>query len=295
MKLIVKEYDVYNKKIFRDVKICLVADFHLSHITSDKKIELLISDIKEKKPDYICICGDYVDCTNMLNDKDIHDKSILYLKELAKISKVIFTLGNHDITEKLNKHKQRFYINKKWINEINNIKNVVFLHNNIYQEKGIRFIGYVLSYNYYNKKYENRSILIKDYNKFIPNVDKSKFNVLLCHSPIHIFDDESFSNIASLKNMDVILSGHMHNGMLFNFMDKIWKGNMGIISPHKKLFPKTSRGIKTKFINDNEINLIITGGVSKVHEVAPKVIHFVDKLYNPQVDYVNIRNSSKRT
>ncbi len=290
MKLIVKEYNIYSKKILDNKKICLLADFHLSHISSDNKIKLVINDIREKSPDYICICGDYIDCTNMFEDKSIYDKSILYLKELSKISKVIFTLGNHDITKMLKRHKHKFDINKKWINDVSTIPNVIFLHNKIYQEKGIRFIGYVLPYKYYyDKKWENESILIKSYNKYISAIDSYKFNILLCHSPMRIFNDNVFNNIPDLKKIDIILSGHMHNGMLFNYMDKIWKGNIGLVGPHKKLFPSTSRGIKTKFINGKEISLIVTGGVTKVQEVAPKIIRFADKLYNPEVSYINVK------
>ncbi len=292
MKLIAKEYDIYNKKISRNIKICLIADFHLSHISSDEKVKLVIDDIKEKRPDYICICGDYIDCTNMLENKTIYDKSISYLKELSNITKVIFTLGNHDITRMLKWRKHRFEVNKKWLEDISKIKNVVVLYNEIYKEKDIRFIGYVLPYKYYYAKgHENRDILIDEYNKSISNVDDYVFNVLLCHSPVHIFDDKTFNEISNLKNMDIILSGHMHNGMLFNYMDKIWKGNRGFIGPHKKLFPSISRGIKTKFMDGKEINLIVTGGITKVQEVAPKIIHFADKLYNPQIDYINIKTN----
>lgn len=294
MKLIVKEYDIYNKKILDDIKICLVADFHLSHISSDKKVKLVINDIKEKRPDYICICGDYIDCTNMLDDKSIYDKSILYLKELSNIAKVIFTLGNHDITKMLKRRKHKFDINKRWIHDISNIPNVIFLYNEIYQEKGIRFIGYVLPHKYYYyKKRENEDILIESYKKYISNASSDKLNILLCHSPMRIFNDNVFNNIPSLKNMDIILSGHMHNGMLFNYMDKIWKGNIGLIGPHKKLFPSVSRGIKTKTIDGKKINLIVTGGVTKVQELAPKIIRFADRLYNPQIDYINIKKNIK--
>lgn len=295
MKLIVKEYDVCNKKISEEIKICLVADFHLSHISSDKKVKLVIDDINNKKPDYICICGDYIDCTNMLEDKHIYDKSILYLKRLSKISKVIITLGNHDMVRMLKKGKHKYDRNKGWLNEISKLKNVVFLDNEIYEEKNIRFIGYVAPYKYYyGKKHENEDVLICDYNKLNFNIRDDYFNILLCHSPIRILNNKLFNEIPSLEKVDIIMSGHMHNGMLFNYMDKIVKGNRGIIGPHKSLFPNNARGVKTKIIGNKEIKLIITGGITKIQEVAPKILHFLDKLYNPEISYINLKNNIKK-
>ena len=67
MKLIIKNYEINNKKV-NNIKICLVSDFHLSHISMDSKFNMVLEDIRNKKPAYICIAGDYIDCTNMLCD-----------------------------------------------------------------------------------------------------------------------------------------------------------------------------------------------------------------------------------
>ena len=37
-----------------------------------------------------------------------------------------------------------------------------------------------------------------------------------------------------MKKVNLILSGHMHNGLILKKFDK--RGNVGFISPHKKLF-----------------------------------------------------------
>ena len=291
MNLIVKNYDFNYKYISRSIKICLCADFHFSHISNRNKYNMVLDNIKENKPDYICIAGDYIDCINMLDDSKLYLESINYIKELCKISKVIFTFGNHDITKINIKNKREYGINEKWIKEISLVKNVIYLNNSMYEENGIRFIGYSAPFNYYKKFNENGKLLIEDFNKVIPNIKDDKYNVLLCHSPIRIFSNKSFNNINDLKNIDIILSGHMHNALTPNFIDKIWKSNRGLVSPHKYLFPNNARGIKTKIIDGKKINLVITGGVTKVHEVAPKPLHFLDKLYNPEVVYINIDKS----
>lgn len=288
MKLIVKNYDINNKKV-NNIKICLVSDFHFSHISSIDKFNIVLENIKTNKPDYICIVGDYIDCTNMLEDEVIYDRSIKYLKSLSNISKVIFTLGNHDIC-RLNSKKRIYDLNKNWIKDLTSIKNLVFLDNNTYEYNNIRFIGYSAPFKYYRKFNEDGNLLIEDFNRLIPNIKNDKYNILLFHSPIHIFKNKCLNSINELKNVDMILSGHMHNALTPNFIGKLWKSNRGLISPHRYLFPNYARGIKKKIINNHDIYLIISGGVTKVHEVAPKPLHFLDKLYNPEVNYINLKD-----
>ena len=288
MKLIVKKYHLNNRKIKTNKKICLVSDFHISNIFNDKKIDMFLSEIKNKKIDYVCIVGDYIDCTNMLEDIKLYDKSIKYLEKISSISKTVFVLGNHDLY-KIGKNKKRSYcLNEKWINDVSKVNNLIFLNNNIYEDDDIRFIGYTAPFKYYKKFNEDQDLLVKDFNKVMPNINDDKYNILLFHSPIRILSKKSIENINALKNINLILSGHMHNALTPNFIDKIWKSNIGLVSPHKYLFPNNARGIKKKSINNHDIYLIISGGITKVHEVAPKILHFLDKFYDPEVTYINI-------
>ena len=289
MKLIVKNYSITNKKILRKLKICLVSDFHFSNKIMDIKLDLLYDNLKKTKPDYICIAGDYVDCANFLEDKTIYNKSINYLKKLANITKVIFTLGNHDTSKIISNKKREYYINEKWINDIKSINNLIYIHNDVCEENNIRFIVYNPPHKYYKKFNEDQELLIKDINRVIPNVNNNKYNILICHSPIHIFKNNSIYNINIMKNIDMVLSGHMHNALTPNFVDRIWKSNRGIVSPHRYFFPNYSRGIKKKKISDHDIYLIISGGITKVHEVAPKAFHFLDKLYGPEATYIDLK------
>ena len=282
MKKIVKNYEISDNKILKDIKICLVTDFHLSHISNDKKFKLVLESIKKTKPDYICIVGDYIDSINVLEEKELYNKSINYLKQLASISNVIYTLGNHEVTKILGNKKREYYLNDKWISDINKIDNLIYLNNNIYEDGNIRFIGYVPPFKYYDKHNEDKNLLISDYNSKI-KIKNDKYNILLFHSPIHILNDSVISNI------NLILSGHMHNGLTPNFLDKIWKSNTGLVGPHNTFFPKTARGIKNKIINTKEVYMVISGGVTKVHEVSSKIFHFLDKFYMPEVDYITLR------
>ena len=112
-----------------------------------------------------------------------------------------------------------------------------------------------------------------DFYKCLNNlkINKKYYNVLLCHSPINICDKEILKN----KNIDLILCGHMHGGIVPKCMRKIFKYN-GLISPNKKLFPKYAYG--NLEIGNTEI--IISSGI--------KVIPFrIINVFLPEV--VNIK------
>ena len=169
------------------------------------------------------------------------------------------------------------------------------LDNKKYSDGEIAFYGYTLPYDYYNNPngFEYEGELIRDFQANMPSIEEGTYNILLCHSPMRILNDDVINGIPSLKNTDIVLSGHMHNGMLFDFMDKMIKGHKGLIAPNKSLFPDNTRGIICKEVDGKKIYLVITGGVTKIQETAPRVLHFADKLYNPQMDYVRIKSLRK--
>lgn len=83
----------------------------------------------------------------------------------------------------------------------------------------------------------------------------------------------------------MILSGHMHNGLVFNFLDKLIKNNYGFISPNRKLFPNNARGIiKHK---NNRFN-IISGGIIKF-QWCSRFFHYFDFIYPAEIDNVIIK------
>ena len=289
MSLIVKNYNLVSNKIKKDVTICLITDIHFGKVINKNALDEVINSIQKEKPDYICISGDYIDCINILDDKVIYNMTITYLKELSKITKVIYTFGNHDIVKKGQNNSRIRSIPYNWLNDISKIKNLVILNNKYYHDNNISFIGYVPEENYYTRFYEKQGILIHDYPKKINGVNNQEYNILLFHSPVHIFKNTTFKLIPELSKIDLILSGHMHNGLVPNFIDRIWKSNRGLVSPYKRFFPKYARGIETKKTNDKEISLIVSGGITKVHGLAPKLFRFLKYFYKPEINYITIK------
>lgn len=290
--MIIKKYEIINNKANKNIKIALFSDIHLSKTFKLKRFKQILNNLKENKPNYICITGDIVDKTNILDSKEYKNLLLDFLKKLGKISPTYITLGNHDCLRKENK-KYKKENNAFWTKELQKLKkyNVFLLMNEIKTLENINFISYITPYEYYykNKKKDSKEILIKDLSnkKELFNQDNKKLNILLFHDPYYITNKEV---IDKLKNIDIILSGHMHNGLIPNIIDKIFPKNRGLIAPNRKLYPDNARGIKKIKYKEKEINLIISGGITKISETSPKILHFVDNLYKPQIEYLTIKN-----
>ena len=286
--MIEKKYIINSDKIDKDIKICLFADIHYSKIFKIKKFDLIKKSLINNKPDYICIPGDLLDLKNIYDDKNKLDIFLSFFKDISLIAPVYISLGNHD----LNKSKGEFY--KKWLNELDKIDNINILYNSFIEVNNIRFIGFNPSLKYYfdkkkNRKDENELVFIKEFNDNMTNYNNDKLNILLCHSPVCIFNTNVIDYVKSIKNMKLIVCGHMHNGLVFRFIDKIIKNNVGLIAPNKTLFPNNARGIKEVNIDGNDISMVITGGITKIQESAPKILRFGDYLFSPQIDYIVIK------
>lgn len=290
-KIINKKYNINNKKIKKETKIFLMSDIHISKIFKKEKLEEIMKLIKKELPDYICIPGDVIDSTNILEDKNLEKLTLNFIKELSIASKVIISIGNHDMSRLLDNSyhtKWKEDRNNEFFQKIKEINNVHLLDNETYINKNINFVGFTPSFKYYKEEHEDKSLLIKELNSLYLKIPEDKYNILLCHSPIHLLDNELLEKVNLMKNIDLILSGHMHNGMVHPLMEIIWKGNRGIITPNKELYPKAkiTRGIKRK----NDKILIISGGVTKISSSAPNVFHIIGNLYPSNIEIINLNN-----
>ena len=89
-----------------------------------------------------------------------------------------------------------------------------------------------------------------------------------------------------LSNFDLILCGHTHNGMVPDFLAKMFKSNEGIIAPNKKLLPETARGKIEKMVKNKKITIIITGGITKLSLKSSKVLNKLNFIYNISINKI---------
>lgn len=270
---------VHSDKITNDIKLLVMSDIHYSGIKDIKKLEYVYEKTKNYDIDYICIPGDLIDVPN-----NEYGYLVKWLTKLGGICPVILSLGNHDI-RKRKKEYQSYYDKNLW-DKVSNIDNVFLLNNSCKSYKDIYFYGFTQSFNYYYEyKSENKDLMIKEIKEHkvcdkIPN----KFSVLLMHSPICI-DDKSINS--ELDKYDLVLCGHMHNGVVPPILDELFDNNIGLVAPNKKIFPKNARGI----INGKNIK-VISSGITKISNSAGKLLKWLNIFFPMGINYIEISNKN---
>lgn len=276
----------YYKILNKGYKIALLSDIHYSDHYDYYIFDQIIENLKESKPNYICISGDIIDYSDILNSSEKMEELDNFFKNLSKISQVIISLGNHDISRKKCKEENFEKVNNYFL-KLNTIENVYYLNNKCLIRDDLCFIGFNPSFKYYySKPHEgNTKLLIQELDQ-IEKVKPNLYNILLCHTPKQILNHYVLENSKNIRKINLVLSGHMHNGLIFKFLDKV--GNRGFVGPWKTFFPKYARGSIKKQIDNKEIVLIISGGILKFSELAPKFFQKLNRYYPISIEYIEI-------
>lgn len=267
-----------SKKLKKDITFIHIGDIHYNETTSTKKLEYIKYAIEDAHPDYIFITGDLLDKPKITKNKEKIKLLVSWLNSLGNIAKVFISLGNHDII------LEEDY---KFFNKLNDINNIYVLNNQSYEDENVFISGFTLPTNYYYniEKHEDEDALLETLqNKFnlVTNLPKKKYKVALIHSPILLSEKKV---VEKLKEYDLILSGHMHNGLIPRILDKIIKNNYGLISPDKRFFAKNTRGkIKTKYYT-----IIITGGITKLSPSSTKILSKLNGLYPISINKITVK------
>lgn len=240
--------------------ILIISDIHLTNKKGMRNLKKIKDDLCDEfnNIDYILIVGDIIDNGNDLFIEENRIKFKYYLDNFICRKRTIIVLGNHDLinTNSVILFKEMF----------KDIKNVSILDNGeIIKEDIFSFMGIVPDREYYYDykedigKYE-KFVLSKCKNKF----DKKSFNIVLTHSPISILEYSKINNKCVIDNTDLVVSGHMHNGLVPIFLQKFLKGR-GFVGPFKKLFINYCYGIykvaNTTFIINGAINTYVKNKV----------------------------------
>lgn len=267
--MIETKYEIQNKY---NKTIALIADIHFSKYYPNKRLNNIIKRLSKSKPDYICIAGDIIDDAKVIDDLNLSAKLINWLQSLSLIAPLIISYGNHD--EVYIRGKKSCYVDTtNFFHQLNSLKNIYFLENENINFKNINFIGYRPERLYFERR-ENYD-LTEDIKKVESKIKSDCYNILICHSPIHIME----YNLP----VDLILSGHMHDGLIFPFLKHI-KGNSGLVGPYRTFFPKYSRGIVKKEMT----SLIITGGVRKISNSSSVILRPLNIIYPSEITYIKI-------
>lgn len=277
MKLVINYYNLSNPKIKNKLDIMCISDIHsdVERLITIKRL------IKMRNIKNLLISGDLVDSVNDKRNEEL----LKIIKDISKETSIYIVKGNHDMIS-LNKFKRReisdsnnFY---KKLSAIKNIK--VFDDDNyyIYLNDDINLYGLTLPLKWYEMKEKSREL-----NKFIKNykeVDKSKFNILLSHTPKGLIIDGLIrQDINYIKNMNFIFCGHMHAGLRPICLRKKDK-HRGIVGPCKTFFPKDTYGI----YNNDDSSLLISGGVTKLSRCAGRLLESIGKYCSTEIELLHL-------
>ena len=230
-------FEVASEKIpasFDGYKILQLSDLHSKEFGKDNKN--LLKKIDEADPDIIVLTGDFVTA----NESDF----TVFFNLVDKISpkyEVYYITGNHEQAMKGAFKKEIFgYLSNKGVKFLSN-KSVSLTKNS----ETIDLYGLCYESAYYSDRRSN--VYTEEMmTKSLGEADLTKFNLLLTHSPTNF-------EIYKSWGADLILSGHVHGGMIrVPFVGAVF-------SPDEGFMPKYSAG---KYRLEDSI-LIVSRGLGR--------------------------------
>lgn len=286
-----KTYNIEISDKVKDISIKSITDMHACDSFNDKIFDELKRTIYNFNPNYLCFIGDIIDSTNFTKYNSEKRKKLLdFFRSISKDYKTFVTrAGGHDMSFRSYGKWVKDYAEEFW-NEFNAINNLFMSQTTpYYEDDSVCIFNLETSYEYYYNKTgkEDKKMLketIKKYSKYFNGLNKHKIKVLLMHSPIYMSDPDILELV---KEYDIILSGHMHNGVVFPIVDKVFPKNRGFLAPNKSLYPDNARGIKEMSYNGKKIYLIINSGVTKLQECSG--LSFFNFLFPKETDNIVIK------
>lgn len=282
MNIFLKTNTLKTTKDVKDSQIVCVSDLHYTKNIGKELLDRIVVMMIYIKPDYICFLGD-------LCDDDSYPDVIDWLNQLSKLAPVYFVYGNHDIEKyKINNKTYRVMssLPADIKHEIQNIDNLTVLKNNKSTiDNNFRFIGT----NFFHTT--NIEAHVDYMNRNMPNFNDDEFNILLSHNP-KIMEPSVFSELHPEyhDNLDVIFSGHTHNGLIPRVFDNV-NGNRGLYIKYESLFPDYVRGSFNPS-SDSECTGIICPAITSLPDRNNLLKKANEILYKPTLQLVRIKKEN---
>jgi len=284
----IKKIEIYSPKILSSKKVFTLSDIHrtnkkgttpgLVHLSMlEKELSPEIDDI-----DFMLIPGDIINDTEDLKDRTFKKTLIFELETLTQGKPTFISYGNHDQMTRDSSNVWRESSRRKLKEALRPLHNVRVLENSEMQDfKEESISAFSPTYSYYELERENETAYVTEFlqgmnaNLF----NSTQYNILLTHA--------SSSLISLLRNQvnllkinpDLVVSGHMHNGLIPLFK------NAGLISPSRELFPKYAHGV----VEENGTTVIINGAVNTRVE-APTLNNF----FKPEASIITLNPAPQK-
>lgn len=264
---------IYSDKITCSKKILTYSDLHLAF--KDRSNIKEVFSIPELSPDlydYILIPGDIVHSGKVLEEPAMQQRVIDKLSRLTGDTKTFISIGNHDQFERFGFENWAAYCQESAISTYNQLPNTQILDiNDKVVESGLEFSAINNSVYYYLQYKEKKEFFEQEYNLRNPKMSFANdyFSILLTHDPKSIYRLSKERGTCFVPNTDLVVSGHMHNGLTPNFIQSCLKGK-GILSPDYTFFPEIAYGVHEV----GDTLFLVNGAISSFVEFP-----LVSKLY----------------
>ena len=244
--LIDVHYTVAVEGLTKGVRAAVISDLHGRELGKDNV--RLIAKTAEQFPDVIFLDGDLVDRNS--GEEDVRELERL-IQSLCEIAPVFFSLGNHEQAYMRNDDTLLERIEAAGATVVNDS----FVDVSI-ADQTLR-IGGTLGYGFYFGRSEEEFAASAEY-VFLKEFENTDFpTICLAHRP----DTFIFNGAYDMWNIDVVVSGHTHGGLVrLPFVG-------GLYAPMQGFFPEYDRGY---FQLGDNMQMIISSGLAG-HGVLPRV------------------------
>ena len=256
---VIKQEVLTYKKLpsgFNNYKILQLSDLHSKEFGENNKN--LLDAVEKINPDLILATGDMFTVSDISINMNVEDLvPYQLLSQLAPNYKIIYVSGNHE------EGKDIIYNGDDYASRDRSKNNAYNRYRNKLESLGVTFVensstNIALNTNTNtdnnantNKNTSNNDNFINVYGVYYESMekdeyyqsitlDKTKFNIMLCHDPKYF---DTFANMG----FDLVLSGHVHGGIIR--LPLIG----GLLSPDRTFFPKYDKGIYK--INSSYMNV----------------------------------------
>lgn len=241
----VTRYQVELDGVTTPVRAVLVTDVHARSFGKDN-IRLL-EKIEEQKPDVIFADGDFI--SRDASDEDV-EKMLTLLADFQKIAPVYYAPGNHE--EGYSK-RDEFYgkIQELGIDVLNDTYTDTQICGQSFRIGGT--MGHAFKFGRTDEEFENSS----EY-KFLTEFQKTE-NPKICLA--HMPDTFAFGYDSVLGDIELVLSGHTHGGLVrLPFVG-------GLYAPMQGYFPVYDKGY---FKLGEKMQMIICSGLAG-YDYLPRI------------------------
>lgn len=286
----IRNLTICTKKIPRDMKLLIISDIHASKEIGWENLAAVKDMVNMDDINQIVIPGDIVNDVTTLRDQEFKEMLKTNLTNITQGKPTVVSYGNHDL---MTKNRNGFWApgKKELLKET--LEELPHFHLVRAGKKinidGLNYSACSPNFSYYENSQKSKKDResTEDYTQiFYSNYkddlfDAAEFNIFLTHEPQSIIKLSEEKGACIQPNTDMVVSGHMHNGLLPNLLQKFAR-NHGIISPQMQLFPKYAQGI-----NEVEDTTFIINGPINTRIETP----FINKIYGPNATVVTLKKT----